>query len=234
MPPSPSVTPELSRWRKQLADYRQPWPEWEQLERFVNQLDFSLEADEALPFRTHFLAGSPDRSGRKLIHSVITPQQEKQFLDAVAQIPAFPRYLVPLLDLKYADCLMMAGGIASYLCVYDMSSRFELPTPIGPETCRLQPHAIQYQPPETVRWPEKSTFPFQSNASGGVFFLDDNSDVTSFSVEQCGFALIGSADDFIRYCLVALLANQDWYGSYQRRWRLSDYRLAFVEDVGMD
>jgi hypothetical protein len=164
----------------------------------------------------------------------MTAKQEKQFIALSPSLTGFPSYLIPLLDLKYSDTYMMAGGLANHVCTYDTKASFELPSPVGPEACRAQPHMIQYQDLSKIRWPKMITYPLQANSSGGVFFVNAEAEVSSFSVESQGFARIGHLPDFVRYCLASVIKRQDWFVNYQRGHLLNEFGLLHVRDAGID
>lgn len=230
---STETTIALDRWRTELATHRQPWSEWDALESLAHDGDFDLVTADHVPFEVNFLASPPDEQGYRISHLIVAAKQSTSLAKVIPDQVAFPKYLPALLDLKWADILMLAGGIASYLNVYE-DHRVEPPTAIGPESLKRDTNLIQYLDPDTVTWPDEPTYCFQTNHCGGIFCSTSSGRIVSFSARAKQFVAIGSIDEFVRYCLMCILERRDWFRSYSARYRIDEYHLTFVDDAGID
>jgi hypothetical protein len=232
MSPVPTSRTEILRWRAQLLEFRQPWPEWERLDSVANSDVFSVETDPDVPSETRFLAGPKIDGRNRLSHSVLTTDQEKQFRQLVAANPVCPAYLLPLLDIKYADSLMIAGGIGDSICPWSTDAAIQLPNAVGPTSYDASPSEFGHIRPLEITWPPVATYPYQANPFGRIFYVDTCGRVAAFSKQKRAFVQLGSLNNFARYCLAAVLDFKDWYKNYAQQVNLETYQLDFVGDVG--
>ncbi|MEO1526645.1 MAG: hypothetical protein AAFX06_14510 [Planctomycetota bacterium] len=124
------------------------------------------------------------------------------------EMPAFiPPYVVALFGMS-SDDPEMAGGFAD---AFDgaVAERGSLFSPAGNDSEMGCP----------VFDPPSETYPFQSNSSGAVFFLNRALEIVIPNPETFQFDRLDSLDDFAKSCIQSAVDNKDWFEAYSNRCR---------------
>ncbi len=227
-------------WLKQFHEYKQPWPEWDALRKFVNNNEFELadyEYTEGL-----YLVTKKIENRFKWIHKFSASKYDVEDETGFITLPKpFPNYLLPLLDLKWEDDVMMAGGIAA------QAQKGTLVT-IGKE--KNEPYVIEnwndqryddqehfeiyinYEKKNNVKFPDKKLYTFQTCSSGmPTYFTDEDLNIYLFNITSREFETIGSLENFVRYCLHFLLEKKNWYVAFCNKEKINDYDLKYLNHV---
>ncbi|MFX1452645.1 MAG: hypothetical protein ACFFCM_17540 [Promethearchaeota archaeon] len=227
-------------WLKQINNYKQPWPEWVNLKKFVEENEFELADYEYTSGL--FLVTKEDKNRFMWIHKISDSkydvEDEKGFI--TLQKP-FPNYLLPLIDLKWEDSVMMAGGIAAEAQQGTMRTLGkEKNEPYVIESYNNQRFTdqehlemyINYENKENVKFPDKKLYTFQTCSSGmPMCFTDEDLNIYLYNNDSEGFEIIGSMENFVRYCLHFVLEKKNWYLTYCNKEKIKDYNLKYLNHM---
>lgn len=224
-------------WLNQLVRFRQTWPEWNKLEQILP--DYPVHLEDFAHTEDLFLAGTANEEGIRLIHLISNQKWECESESEFLVLPQFlPKYVIPLVDLKWTNDLMMAGGLAVRIA----PGYQEIITQKDGERCilthyegtprydagALEPLLLDSDP-QTIKFPPFDLYTFQSSPSGiPVFFIDSKElNIFLFNPRTREFDVIGSLPNFLRYCLRSILRKEDWYSAYQKQDSLKGYDLRY-------
>jgi len=235
-----SATDAKKIWLKQINNYKQPWPEWETLTKFANENEFELADYEYI--NGLYLVTKKDENRFMWIHKISDSKydvkDEKGFI--TLQKP-FTNYLLPLFDLKWEDDVMMAGGIAAQAqqgTMVTLGKEKNEPYVIesyNNQRFTDQEHLemyINYEKKENVKFLDKKLYTFQT-CSGGMpmYFTDDDLNIYLFNIDSKEFEIIGSMENFVRYCLYFVLKKKNWYVTYCNKEKINEYNLKYLNHM---
>ena len=227
----PTLEDALQRWKQELKEYRQPWEEWKCLEELVANGEFDLvHAPKGNPHSTYFLVG-PRAAEHQISHVIVPQENVDAFRSYTKENVAFPSYLLPLMDLKRVDDHATFNGIAFFAVLPNFDEKTGPPLSVETAVEQGRMDLVQNESLSEISLPSTPTWLFQGSSAGAIFCVDANENVVCFSSSTKAFESIGSIDDFARYCLMSILAGQDWLENYQKRFQLDDFNLSFVPDL---
>ena len=121
-------------------------------------------------------------------------------------VPDFaPPYVAALSGMK-CDSPEMAGGFADAFAG-EYAKRGSLFSPASNDAALGYP---EFDPPP-------QTYPFQSNSSGALVFINRDLEVTVPNADSRSFDLLDSLDAFTQHCIQSTLDNQNWFSAYADR-----------------
>ena len=217
----------LIAWLSRLHEEHQKWPEWKSLEEMVNQ---DLYRRVRLPGQGgSFLVGSKDYAGKRLVFNDSLLHSGVQ--GNAISTSFLPSYLSPLYDLKLVpvsrntrEMCLQPGGIAS-----------ELPGERIVEMETSDPDRFE----KILRFHdrdragiEEGMVTFQISPFGHYFFINEDLDLSAFSLRDGRFRKVAKLNNWIRYCLYFLSSGRDWYrDGYIKNQDTTYYDIQYVDGV---
>lgn len=205
-------------WFSKLASEKGVFEEWDPLLETIMSDDFDLYRKSGTG--DIYLIGQKRRTRKKRL--VFNARYLDGFMSSSRPLPSF----IPLiLDLKVVPAgdpekmIRYQGGIAGY-GAQKTAQDFWMRDPR--RFNRMIGYEDMFEQPEI---PE-NLYVFQAGISGRMFFLDEKSRIRVFSRMHNRFKVVGSLDNFIRFCLYFLIDGWDWYDDgYGREYNLEYFDL---------
>lgn len=225
----------LENWKDQLQEFRQPWPEWEELENLIHTLSFELIYEEYM--NANYLVSDLYKENFYVIHKIpFSEYKEDKRNELFNYLSVIPSYFIPLLDFKIIDVykedkrkmlyVSSSGGIGNALSSEQMvwiKEKNEQGGALGPF-----PNPWEGSIPE-----DQKLFLLQTSIAGTDFFCSSKQTIYVIDLDNKKYLPIGKLDDFIRWCIRINLELNNWHNAFFKKTYFDDYNLTY-QDTWMD